>query len=53
MEPSFRTGRSFGVLRRLSYFCERKAHAPLEASGEGSLGVGVHLTNNRRKHSRF
>ena len=26
---------------------ERKAHAPLEASGEGSLGVGVHLTKNR------
>jgi hypothetical protein len=32
---------------------QRKAHAPLEANGEGSIGVEVHLTKNRRKHSRF
>jgi len=45
--------RLHGKISFFNFSAERKAHAPLEASGEGSLGVGVHLTKNRRKHSRF
>ena len=37
----------------LHYFGQRKAHAPLEAGWEDSLGVRVQTTLNRIKHRRF
>ncbi len=37
----------------LKILAEQQAHAPLEASGEGSHGVKFQIRINRRKHRRF